>query len=83
MAQKSITDFKKFLEKEGAKEEYIKEAKKIAKQINPPRLILLFFRMYKEFPKSWISASFPWSDSEKGFHYWRDINKRWIKECDE
>lgn len=84
MNKASITQFKQFLIKEGAKEKYLEMIRLRAKQDEKRSYEKFYLHDFilRQSPGSWISAVMPWDETKEGFKFWFILSQKWHKERD-
>lgn len=75
MKTPAITQFYRFLDSLGLFGEFWAEYYKI--RCGRRRTLREFEYFLKLSPKEYLSSAFPWAETDAGFYFWRDIDRRW------
>lgn len=75
METPTITRFYRFLDSLGLFGEFWVEYYKI--RCGRRRTLREFEYFLKLSPKEYLTSAFPWTETNAGYHFWKDIDRRW------
>lgn len=75
METPTITRFYRFLDSLGLFGEFWAEFYKI--HYGRRRTLREFEYFQKLSPMEYLTSAFPWEETDAGFYFWRDIDRRW------
>lgn len=75
MKNATVTQFYSFLDSLGLFGEFWAEYYKI--RDGRRRTLCEYKYFLKLLPKEYLSSAFPWAETDAGYYFWRDIDRRW------